>query len=135
MYRENKQHLQPYLISNVNDLPEKHRKRLENSWAGVFYKEFFCRLKEEPFSVLYADIPSRPNIPVNVLVGLEYLKAGFGWSDEELYDAFIYNMQVRYALGYQQLGEGDFELRTLYNFRQRLSRYMQAHGGYYPGDR
>jgi hypothetical protein len=128
MFRENKQHLQPYLISNVNDLPEKHRKRLDNSWAGVFYKEFFSRLKEEPFSVLYADIPSRPNIPVNVLVGLEYLKAGFGWSDEELYDAFIYNMQVRYALGYQQLGEGDFELRTLYNFRQRLSRYMQAQG-------
>jgi hypothetical protein len=128
MFRENKQHLQPYLISNVNDLPEKHRKRLENSWAGVFYKEFFNRLKEEPFSVLYADTPSRPNTPVNVLVGLEYIKAGFGYSDEELYDAFIYNMQVRYALGYQQLGEGDFELRTLYNFRQRLSRYMQAHG-------
>ena len=133
MYRENKQHLQPYLISNVNDLPEKHRKRLENSWAGVFYKEFFRRLKEEPFSVLYADIPSRPNIPVNVLVGLEYLKAGFGWSDEELYDAFIYNMQVRYALGYHQLGEGDFELRSLYNFRQRLSRHMQAHGGQLTG--
>jgi hypothetical protein len=128
MFRSNKQHLQPYLISNVNDLPKKHRQRLENSWAGVFYQEFFCRLKEEPFSVLYADKPSRPNIPVNVLVGLEYLKAGFGWSDEELYDAFIYNMQVRYALGYQQLGEGDFELRTLYNFRQRLSRYMQAQG-------
>jgi len=128
MFIENKQHLQPYLISNVNDLPEKHRKRLENSWAGVFYKEFFNRLKEEPFSVLYADTPSRPNTPVNVLVGLEYIKAGFGYSDEELYDAFIYNMQVRYALGYQQLGEGDFELRTLYNFRQRLSRYMQAHG-------
>ena len=99
-----------------------------NSWVFVFYKDFFCRLKEELFSVRYADIPSRPNIPVNVLVGLEYLKAGFGWSDEELYDAFIYNMQVRYALGYRQLGEGDFELRTLYNFRQRLSRYMQAHG-------
>ena len=28
MFRENKQQLQPYLISNVNDLPEKHRKRL-----------------------------------------------------------------------------------------------------------
>jgi hypothetical protein len=128
MFRENKQHLQPYLISNVKDLPEKHRKRLDNSWAGVFYREFFCHLNEEPFSVLYADIPSRPNIPVNVLVGLEYIKAGFGWSDEELYDAFIYNMQVRYALGYHQLGEGDFELRSLYNFRQRLSQHMQVHG-------
>lgn len=128
MFRKNKRHLQPLLISNVNDLPAKHRKRLEKSWAGVFYQEFFCRLKEEPFAVLYADIPSRPNIPVNVLVALEYLKAGHGWSDEELYDGFIYNMQVRYALGYHQLGEGDFELRTLYNFRQRLSRYMQESG-------
>ena len=78
MFQKNEQTNQIYLISNANDLPKKHRKRLENSWAGVFYKEFFCRLKEEPFSVLYADIPSRPNIPVNVLVGLEYLKAGFG---------------------------------------------------------
>ncbi|MGB5846026.1 MAG: transposase [Anaerolineales bacterium] len=128
MFQKNEQNNQIYLISNVNDLPKKHRKRLENSWAGVFYEEFFCRLKEEPFSVLYAEIPSRPNIPVNVLVGLEYIKAGFGWSDEELYDAFIYNMQVRYALGYHQLGEGDFELRTLYNFRQRLSQHMQVHG-------
>ena len=41
----------------------------------------------------------------------------------------------RYALGYQQLGEVDFELRTMYNFRQRLSRYMQVHGGCYPDDR
>ena len=53
MYKANKKHLQQLLISNVNDLPEKHRKRLEQSWAGVFYKEFFCRLKEEGFAVLY----------------------------------------------------------------------------------
>ncbi len=128
MYKPNKKHLQPLLISNVNDLPEKHRKRLEHSWAGVFYREFFIRLKEEPFAVLYAEIPSRPNVPVNVLVGLETLKAGFGWSDEELYDNYVFDMQVRYALGYRDLKEGDFDLRTLYNFRQRLSRYNQEHG-------
>lgn len=84
LVRKNNRHLQPELISNVNDLPEKHRKRLETSWAGVFYREAFSRLDEDAFSVLYADIPSRPNIPVNVLVGLESLKADFGWSDEEL---------------------------------------------------
>ena len=71
MYKPNTKHLQPLLISNVNDLPEKHRQRLESSWAGVFYREYFCRLKEEPFSVLYVDTPSRPNIAVNVMVGLE----------------------------------------------------------------
>ena len=64
---------------------------------------------------------------MNVLVGLETLKLGFGWSDEELYDHFLYNLQVRYALGYHQFGEGDFELRSLYNFRQRLSQHNQEH--------
>jgi hypothetical protein len=128
MYKPNKRHLQPLLISNVNDLPEKHQRRLEQSWAGVFYREFFCRLKEEPFAVLFADLPSRPNTPVNVLVGLDALKAGFGWSDEELYDHFVFDVQVRFALGYRDLKEGEFDLRTLYNFRRRLSHYNQAHG-------
>lgn len=128
MYKPNKKHLQPLLISQVNDLPEKHRQRLEGSWAGTFYREFFCRLKEDPFAVLYAESPSRPNTAVNILVGLEVLKAGFGWRDEELYDHFIFDLQVRYALGQRDLQEGNFELRTLYNFRRRLSQYNQEHG-------
>lgn len=128
MFKKNKRHLQPILITSVNELPEEMRQHLDNSWAGVFYREFFCRLDEEPFAVLYADIPSRPNVPVNVLVGLEYLKAGFGWSDEEMYEAFQYNLQVRYAIGYDEFGRGYFDLRTLYYFRERLSRYMQEKG-------
>ena len=128
MFRKNKKHLQPSLISNVNQLPEGQRERLEQSWAGVFYREVFSRLDEMPFAVLYSDVPSRPNVAINVLVGLEYLKSGFGWSDEELYDAFLYNVQIRYALGYHELGEGEFDLRTLYYFRQRVSRYMQESG-------
>ncbi len=60
------------LTSHVDEMPPKLRKRLENSWACVFYRDFFCRMDETPFSVLYADIPSRPNIPINVLVGLEF---------------------------------------------------------------
>ena len=128
MYKPNEKHLQPLLISNVNALPEKHRVRLEQSWAGVFYRELFCRIKEEAFAELYSKVPSRPNTPVNVLVGLEVLKAGFGWSDEELYDHYVFDVQVRYALGCRDLQEGEFELRTLYNFRQRLSQYNQEKG-------
>ncbi len=128
MFRKNQRHLQPFLITNVNDLPEKHRKRLETSWAGVFYRETFCRLDESPFAVLYADLPSRPNVPVNVLVGLESLKSHFDWSDEELYDAFSYDLQVRYALGYREFGEGDFDLRSLYYFRERVACYQQEQG-------
>jgi len=128
MFKKNHRHLQIPLTSHVDELPEKLRKRLENSWAGTFYREFFCRLDEKPFEVLYADFPSRPNVPVNVLDGLEFLKAANGWSDEEMYDMFCYDIQVRYALGYRQLGEGDFDLRTLYYFRERLSRHMQETG-------
>ena len=128
MFKKNKGHLQPPLLSQVSHLPEQQRLRLEQSWAGVFYREVFSRLDESAFSCLYSDLPSRPNIPVNVLVGLEFMKAGFGWSDEELYDEFLYNVQVRYALGYHELGEGEFDLRTLYYFRQRLSQYMQKEG-------
>ena len=128
MYKPNKRHLQPLLISNVNDLPEKKRKRLENSWADDFYGDFFSRIDEDAFAVLYVDYPSRPNVPINWLVGLETLKAGFGWSDEELYDHFCFDLQVRYALGIHDLNESDFDLRTLYYFRQRLSRYNLEHG-------
>jgi hypothetical protein len=128
MFVENNQHKQLSLISSVNDLPEKHQTRLDESWAGTFYHEFFCRIDESPFAVLYSDLPSRPNIAVNVLLGLEVLKAAFGWTDEELMDAFIYNMQVRYALGIRQFGALDFEIRTLYNFRRRVAEHMQKTG-------
>jgi hypothetical protein len=128
MFRKNHKYGQHILIGCVSELPEEQREYLNTSWSGVFYREFFSRLDEEAFVVLYSDLPSRPNVPVNVLVGLEYLKAGFGWSDEEMYEAFLYNLQVRYALGYDEFGKGHFDLRTLYYFRERLSRYMQEKG-------
>jgi hypothetical protein len=73
MFRKNTKHQQPALISAASELPEKQRKRLENSWAGTFYKEFFSRIDEQSFAVLYSEKDSRPNVPVNVLVGLEAL--------------------------------------------------------------
>jgi hypothetical protein len=128
MYRKNEGHFQKRMFSDLNLLPAKVRERLENSWANTFYWEFFMRLDEDIFAVLYSQEASRPNVPVNVLVGLETLKAGNGWSDQEMYDAICFDVQVRYALGYVELGEGHFELRTMYNFRNRISNHMQATG-------
>jgi len=106
------------------------------SWAGTFpgqttrtgYRECFARVDERPFAVLFSDVYSRPSIPINVLGGLEVLKAGFGWSDEEMWDAFCFNMQVRFALGYRDLVEGHFDIRTVYNFRRRLLEHMGETG-------
>jgi hypothetical protein len=128
MFVANDRHLQMPMFSSIDSLPEKVLKRLEGSWAVTFYNQVFVRIDESRFAVLYADEPSRPNIPVNILVGLEILKSGFGWSDEEMYDHFCYDIQVRRALGCRDLGEGHFELRTMYNFRLRLTRHMQETG-------
>ncbi len=128
MFKKNTKHLQPALISAASELPEKQLKLLKGSWANSFYHEFFCRIDEEIFAVLYSSEPSRPNVPVNVMAGLEVLKAGFGWSDEELYENFCFNLQVRYALGYDRLGDGDFAIRTLYYFRERLSKHHLESG-------
>jgi hypothetical protein len=128
MFRANDQHLQFGMFDTFEQLPEKIRRRLEASWADTFYREVFCRIDEPPFAVLYSDQPSRPNVPINILVGAEILKAGFGWSDEELHDGILFNLQVRYALGLRDMSTVPFELRTLYNFRRRLSRHMQKLG-------
>lgn len=125
MFKENNQHLQQPLFSTISSLPEKQLKRLKDSWAGTFYEDIFARIEERDFEVLYSDAPSRPNIPVNVLIGLEILKAGYGWTDEEMYEGFSFNLQVRYALGYHNVEEGHFELRTTYNFRNRLTTHMR----------
>ncbi len=129
MFKENDNHLQQPLFSTINTLPNKQLERLKESWAGTFYEDVFSRIEERDFEVLYSDEPSRPNVPVNVLVGLEILKAGFGWTDKEMYESFSYNVQVRYALGYHNLEDGHFELRTIYNFRNRLVVHRQETEG------
>ena len=128
MFKKNNRHLQQPLFSTISALPDKPLKRLKTSWADTFYKEVFIRIDEKDFEILYSDRPSRPNIPVNTLVGLEMLKAGFGWTDGEMYENFSYNLQVRYALGYYNVEVGHFELRTVYNFRNRLTAHMQETG-------
>ncbi len=116
------------MFSTVSKLPSKVRRVLETSWADTFYREVFCRIDEDIFSVLYSGSASRPNIAINLLVGLELLKAGNGWSDAELYEHFLFDIQVRYALGYTDLGDGTFAIRTLYYFRDRLSKYYLKTG-------
>lgn len=128
MYKGNTEHLQIPLISDLDNLSEKSRKRLEESWAGDFQRDIFVRIDESIYAVLYSALPSRPNEPINVLVGLEILKSGFGWTDQEMYEHYLYDVQVRYALGYYNLGEGEFDLRTVYNFRKRLTNHMEETG-------
>ena len=128
MFRENKENKQESFFSVENLLPKKLWERLSNSWAGTFYQEVFCRIDEKIFALLYSDKDSRPNVPINVLVALEILKSGYGWSDEELYEQAMYNLQIRLALGLHNLTEDIFTERTIYNFRKRVREYAKDTG-------
>ena len=128
MFRKNDRHRQTSFIDGLEWLPGKLRQRLRQSWAGVFYREVLCRIDEELFAELYSDAASRPNAPINILVGFEILKSGFGWSDEETYEQVCYNLQVRHALGLGDLRAEIFTLRTVYNFRQRVRTYAEETG-------
>jgi hypothetical protein len=128
MFRKNDRHRQQSFFSGEQLLPERLQARLVSSWAETFYQELFCRIEEELFVPLYSEEASRPNVPVNVLMGSEILKSGYGWSDEELYEQICFNLQVRHALGLQDLGCEIFTLRTLYNFRRRAREYAEKTG-------
>ena len=128
MFRKNEGHKQQKMFTVVDQLPETAKKHLEKSWAHVFYHEYFCKLDETVFSVLYSEKHSRPNTPINILVGFETLKSGFGLSDERLYDHFMFDLKFRFALGIRDFDEGNFELRTIYNFRSAVSAYEEKHG-------
>ncbi len=128
MFRKNKKHQQSSLFDSQFLLPPKLRKQMKASWAHTFYHEVFVRISEEPFAILYSEEDSRPNAPVNVLIGADMLKAGFGWSDAELEENIQFDLLVRYALGMNNLNQEVPVLRTLYNFRRRVREYAQETG-------
>jgi len=128
MFRKNDTHLPWPVFSSIDSLPQKQHQRLEQSWAGAFSHQFFCRIDEQPFAILSSEQDARPNTPVNVLVGFETLNAGFGWRDEAASDHCCFAVQVRSALGSRALREGHCDLRTGYNVRQRVTQHTQETG-------
>ena len=126
MFRPNTQHQQPSFFNSDFLMPPKMREQLRQSWAHIFRTAVFARIPEEEFAPLYSDKDSRPNAPVNVLVGGDILKDGFGWTDEELKDHLQFDLLTRYALGLDDLGQAPPTLRTFSNHRRRVREYAAA---------
>ena len=79
MFRTNDTHGQQSFFDGRELLPDHLRQALADSWADTFYREVFSQIPEELFAPLYsADEASRPNTPVNILMGVEILKSGAG---------------------------------------------------------
>ncbi len=92
MFKKNRRSQQPLLISDINDLPGRSLEHLKGFWADTFRREVFLRIPKECIAVLYDQDPSQPNVPVNVLVGLEIINEQLDLSDEKVYECFLFDL-------------------------------------------
>lgn len=112
------------LTDPLINMPKYLKDILKKSWADTFREYIFPNINEEPFAVLYSDNPaSRPNSPVNVIIGLLILKEIFNLTDEELIGSIYFDIRYQYALGTTSYCKQPVSINTLYNFRKRLYEY------------
>ena len=128
MFRANHNHNQQTLLDSTQWMNPKIREKLQKSWAPIFYEHVFCKIDEEPFSVLYGTT-GKPNFPVNILLSLEYIKHMNECNDLKLLDDFYFDYLVNYAVGIRTLGEMNLAERTLYYFRERVYQYCLENPG------
>src|SRR5690606_25715743 len=87
------------MFDPLNRMPKYLIDILKNSWCHAFREYIFPKINEERFSVLYSDNPAtRPNSPVNVIIGLLIIKEIFQDSDEELIGSLHFDIRYQYAL-------------------------------------
>lgn len=115
------------LMDNTFSLTEREKRFLEKSWAKTFADKVFPAIDEKIFSVLYSDKASRPNTPVNVIVGALILKEALGDTDNELVEALMFDVRYQYALHTTSFEEQPLSDRTLSRFRARVLAYETEH--------
>lgn len=116
------------LNDKLMSLTEREKKALDKSWAKIFADEIFPAIDEERFSVLYSDKASRPNTPVNVIIGALIIKELFDYSDDEIVENLMLDLHLQYALHTTSYAEQPISDKTLSRFRKRCYDYETLHG-------
>jgi len=103
---------------------KRTQKLIKNSWAQGFADVVFPAIDEERFRVLYSEnLASRPNTPVNIVIGALILKEMFGLTDDELFASILCDIRFQHALHTSSFEEQPFSDRTVSRFRERLYLY------------
>ena len=128
-FKRNEKMEQITLDDSFYRLSARNQKIVLGSWAKDFAEIVFPAINEERFSVLYSDNAfSRPNTPVNIIVGALILKENGGLSDGELMESICCDVRYQYALHTTHLAEQPISDRTFSRFRERLYKYEQKTG-------
>lgn len=115
------------LLDSTFNLTEREKRMLEKSWAKTFADKVFPAIDENIFSVLYSEKASRPNTPVNVIVGALILKEALNVTDDEIVEAMAFDIRYQYALHTTSFEEQPISDRTLSRFRARVLSYETEH--------
>ncbi len=113
---------------SYESLTDREKSFLEKSWAKVFAEKIFPRIDETPYAVLYSENASRPNTPVNVIVGALILKEYTGMSDDDILNALMFDIRYQYALHTTSFAEQPLSDRSLGRFRERCITYERQTG-------
>lgn len=116
------------LTDSTFNLTAREKKALEESWAHIFSEEIFPAIDESRFEVLYSDKASRPNTPVNVIIGALIIKELFDYSDDEMVENLMLDLHLQYALHTTSFEEQPLSDKTLSRFRNRCYAYETAYG-------
>lgn len=116
------------LTDSTFNLTDRELRFLEKSWAKVFAEKIFPAIHEDDFSVLYSNKASRPNTPVNVIVGALILKEALGVTDDEMVEGLMFDIRYQYALHTTSFVEQPLSDRTLSRFRARCLAYETETG-------
>jgi len=82
--------------------------------AKGFSEIIFHAINEERFAVLYSDYKaSRPNTPVNAIIGSLILKELFSLTDDELLASILCDVRFQYALHTTSFKEQPFSDQLL----------------------
>ena len=101
------------VLDSTFNLTEREKRMLEKSWAKTFADKVFPAIDENIFSVLYSEKASRPNTPVNVIVGALILKEALNVTDDEIVEAMAFDIRYQYALHTTSFEEQPISDRTL----------------------
>lgn len=115
------------VLDSTFNLTEREKRMLEKSWAKIFADKVFPAIDENIFSDLYSKKASRPNTPVNVIVGALILKEALNVTDDEIVEAMAFDIRYQYALHTTSFEEQPISDRTLSRFRARVLSYETEH--------
>ena len=117
------------LFDALGFLSERKLHILEKSWAKAFSDNIFVNIDEMIFAPLYSEkTNSRPNAPVNVIVGALILKELSHLTDDEIREECEFDLRFQYALHTTSFEEQPISDRTFSRFRERNAAYELATG-------